>query len=266
MEKLDTTAQAPQRRGYWATHPYYRLNVEDFVEEFVGWTAIMQLFGMLYDKRDRAFFAALFLTGGRVSEVLSLRKSNFEVRPDKNAILVRNMRLLKRYKKLSELVKPNGRKGWVIEKLVQFRKTFPIMLNEPLAPILLEWIESQDDLLFPSSRRVSKKGEVLSLTRGWAYKLIRFVDRLLPDSLKEALRLHLPFISPKGVKVNDSIHLWLHWFRSQRASQLVNDYNYEVLDLMNYFSWEKAETAIHYARRGWVGLAEKMQAAKMTYK
>jgi integrase len=266
MEKLDVTAQTPQRQGYWATHEYYRLNVKDFVEEFVGWTAIMQLFGMLYDKRDKSFFAYLFLTGGRATEVLALRKSNFEVRPDKNAVLVRNMKLLKRYKKISELVKADGSKGWVTEKLVKFRKTFPIMLNEPLTPILLEWVESQDDLLFPSPRGVNDKGEALPLTRGWAYKLIRWVDNLLPEGLRESLRLNIPFISSNGVKVNDSIHLWLHWFRSQRASQLVNDYGYEVLDLMNYFSWEKAETAIHYARRGWVGLAEKMESTKISYR
>ena len=106
--------------------------------------------------------------------------------------------------------------------------------------------------------------EVLPLTRVWAYKTIRWVDDMLPDSLVESLRLNLPFIS-NGVKVDDSIHLWLHWFRSQRASQLVNDYDYKVIDLINYFSWENSDTAIRYAQKGWRGLAEKMQASNVSY-
>jgi hypothetical protein len=66
-------------------------------------------------------------------------------------------------------------------------------------------------------------------------------------------------------KISSTLHLWLHWFRSQRASQLVRDYGFEVIDLIKYFSWEKYETALHYAQKGWKDLASKMQARKITY-
>jgi hypothetical protein len=74
------------------------------------------------------------------------------------------------------------------------------------------------------------------LSRSWAYKQIIFIDPILPEELKESLGLNPPFVK-EGVKVADKIHLWLHWFRSQRASQLVEDYGYELMDLLNWFSW-----------------------------
>jgi hypothetical protein len=46
---------------------------------------------------------------------------------------------------------------------------------------------------------------------------------------------------------------------------LVSDYGYEAVDLIDYFSWEKYETALHYAKKGWRGLAAKMLPAKTTY-
>ncbi len=51
-----------------------------------------------YRTRDRAFMALLFLTAGRVSGVLSLRKEQFDFEADRNFIIIRNMILVKRLK------------------------------------------------------------------------------------------------------------------------------------------------------------------------
>jgi len=246
--------------GYWSTHDYYRLCVKDFVEEFCGWTPLKQLIvEHATQGRDQAFLTTLFLTGGRVSEVLALQKQNFEVREAEGLILVRNMPLLKRYKKLSATQDTEGHKKWVTQKLVKTRKPFPIQLAEPLTPMLTDWLGKNEGLLFPSPYKVGEP-----LTRQWAYHLIRTLDSQLPSSLREALGLNKPFIKD-GKKINDRLHLWLHWFRSQRASQLVDNYGYEILDLVDYFSWQKYDTALTYARRGWRGLASKMQVAQVTY-
>lgn len=58
--------------------------------------------------------------------------------------------------------------------------------------------------------------------------------------------------------------MWPHWFRAQRASQLVADYGFEVMDLVDFFRWEKSDVALTYARRGWRGLASKMRPVKYT--
>jgi len=241
------------------------MNVKDLVEEFCGWTALKELMAIIFDERLRAFLSALFLTGGRVSEVLSLIPGNFELRKADGVILVRNMKLLKRYRKI---VKEDGSKGWKTERLDKTRKTFPIMLNEPFVSILLEWRNESKGLLFPSPSRRDDDKNVLPLTRFWAYNNIRKIDSRLPKELRTSLGLNRPLmVSEEGkvVKVKNQLNLWLHWFRSQRASQLVSDYGYEVIDLVDYFSWESYETALRYARKGWRGLANKMQTSKVNF-
>lgn len=245
--------------GYWASHKYCRLNVKDYVEDFCGWTPLKQFIEILGSLRDQAFIATLFLTGGRVSEVLPLTRSNFEIREAQGVVIVKRMRLLKRYKKLSETVDSEGRKCWITKSLSKKRKTFPILIREPLTPTLLKWLSQNDGLLFPSPVKVGE-----GLSRFWAYKLIRKIERYIPPSLREDLGLNQPFIVD-GEKISDHIHLWLHYFRSQRASQLVADYDYKVLELLNYFSWEKPETAVRYAQKGWRGLASKMKEVEITY-
>ncbi|MBS7616231.1 site-specific integrase [Candidatus Bathyarchaeota archaeon] len=245
------------RVGHWSSHTYARLSVKDFVEEFCGWQPLCELINHAESGRNRAFLACLFLTGGRVGEVLSLRKENFELRRRERVLIVRGMPLLKRYKKTAEQVDVSGKKHWVTEKVQATRKPFPILLREPLTPILLAWIEQSKDLLFPSPY---KHGEPLS--RFWAYHFIRSLDKTLPLELKQKLGLDKPFIK-NGKLVADKLHLWLHWFRSQRASQLVSDFGFEVADLVDYFSWEHYGTALTYARRGWKGLASKMRKAKL---
>jgi len=245
--------------GYWSFNKYYRLNVKDFIEEFCGWQPLKDLVGYASPDRDQGFIVALFLTGGRVSEVLALTRQNLEIRQAEGLIIVRNMNLLKRYKKLSESVDAQGKRRWVTERVEKKRKPFPIMMREPLTPILIEWLNKTQGLLFPSPYKLG-----FPLSRFWAYKLIRNLDNQISSELREDLGLNKPFVKD-GKKISDRLHLWLHWFRSQRASQLVNDYGYEVIDLIDYFSWERYDTALTYARRGWKGLASKMQIAQVAY-
>jgi integrase len=51
-----------------------------------------------YHARDKALMSLLFLTAGRISEVLSLTKEQFDTEADKNFIIIRNMILVKRLK------------------------------------------------------------------------------------------------------------------------------------------------------------------------
>jgi integrase len=252
--------------GYWARHPYIRLNVKDYSEEWVGYPAILELIQLAEKPREKAFLSALFLTGGRVSEVLSLRKNMFEVRQKERLIIVRGMPLLKRYKKLQELNLTNSKgqtiRRWVTQKLEKTRKPFPILMDEPPTPFLLNWIDSlpnEDSLLFESPYNVGKP-----LTRFWAYRFIRRLDKAVPLELRQKLGLNKPFIV-EGIKVMEKLHLWLHFFRSQRACCLVSEYGFELHDLIDWFSWEHVETAMTYAKKGWRGLAEKMLQTQIRY-
>lgn len=239
-------------KGYWASHEYKRLSVDKLVEEFCGWILLLEIIETVKGKgsrvdRNRGFLATLFETGGRVSEVLALRKSNFELRKDENLILVRDMPLFKRYRKVQEYVDEKGKKRWVTEPEEATRRSFPIVLDEPLVPYMLKWIDQCEDLLFPSPY---KEGEPLS--RIWGYRFIRRLN----DKLDERIKRKLGFVNRKGEEV---AHLFLHWLRSMRASELVYDYGFEIIDLLDFFTWEKHDTALNYARKGWKGLANKMR-------
>jgi integrase len=245
--------------GYWASHEYYRLNVKDYSEEWVSYTPLLELIELAKGPREKAFLSALFLTGGRVSEVLSLRKNNFEIRKRERVIVVRNMPLLKRYRKIEEIRDEHGRRKWITEKLQKTRKPFPIPLKEPLTPYLLNWIEAipiEDGLLFPSPYRIGKP-----LSRFWAYYSIIRLDEAVNPELRQKLGLDKPFVV-EGVKVKDNIHLWLHFFRSQRACCLVSEFGFQLHDLIDWFSWEHIQTAMDYAKKGWRGLAQKMLRKK----
>lgn len=67
----------------------------------------------------------LFLTAGRVSEVLSLTKEQFDSQADRNFIIIRNMILVKRLK---------IRKGKPVKhKTAPIRDEVPLPLKSPLS-------------------------------------------------------------------------------------------------------------------------------------
>lgn len=213
--------------GWWRDHPYERRAVAKDIEEFPGWPTLMELAEACESKLEKSFIATLFLTGSRVSEALQLRGSNFEVIEEDGLIICRGAPLLKRYKKVEEL--PDG--SWITESQDVTRRPFPLIVQEPLVPYLQERLkEAGEGLMFPSPRRPGKP-----LSRAWGYKLCsRLQDKT-------------------------GVECWPHAFRSWRASQLVDDYSFEVLDLLDFFGWVKHDQAVGYARRGWRGLAARMR-------
>ena len=276
------------RVGYWATHPYHRLNVKDYVDEFCGWQPMKELIELIPVGVQKSFFTSMFQTGGRALEVLLLKKNNFTVIPNEGIVVVKNMRLLKRYKKTDSYIDDEGHKRWHTARFKAFRKPFSIQLREPFTPILLRHLDSikqPDAYLFPSpqghSRRFNKAHPIINnivpdvngqvpYSPTWEYVNIRKINDLASEDLKERLGLMRPFMAydpelKDKVKIADEIHLWLHWFRSQRASQLVADYNFDEMDLLGYFTWEDIKTALRYAKTGLKRLTEKQSKAQVSY-
>lgn len=78
-----------------------------------------------YHIRDRALMSLLFLTAGRISEVLSLAKEQFDFEADRNFIVIRNMILVKRLK---------TRKGKPVRhRTAPIRDEVPLPLKGPLS-------------------------------------------------------------------------------------------------------------------------------------
>lgn len=224
----------PRTRGWWwKDHggDYTKSSMGD-IEKFVGWDTLMGLveecrnttykpspvwpadealieeYRQRLIRRDQALIAALFLTGGRVNEVVPLRKANFEyyLQATPPAIRVRGMTVLKRYKKVDTYKDSEGRKRYVTERVTMSRGVFSINMKEPLVPVLTSWLAEVDDHLFESPAR-----DRSHISDSWAYKIVRRVGKRI------------------GVEV------WPHWFRSQRASQLVTDYGFPIHELADWF-------------------------------
>jgi len=122
----------------------------EIVESFCGWERLLELVEKCEQERDRALISALFETGGRVSEVLQLKKDNFVVQ--KPYLIVKAMPVLKRYKKVGETLDEKGKKRWITERKKGYR-TFPIHMKEPLCPTLIDYVRNiKSDRLFDISR------------------------------------------------------------------------------------------------------------------
>ena len=300
--------------GTWEN--YQRMSVED-IPEFVGWDFLMKLLGesqktLYYPNvnpiedinskrialrrekrlRDAALISALFLTGGRISEVLMLTADNFKLQEidGESRLLVSGMSLLKRYDKQEEVLdlkdeRPEGVLGrlysyskkrdafvrvkWITESKIAERLSIPIPLWEPLALVLVDrinWAKENADpdkfggypWLFPSSRRPSREedpGVQLWIEEKFGLKARAWYS---PQRAYQIVR-------DLGNRLDT--HIWNHWFRSQKASQLVRDYEFREHELNRYFGWVssragKISLAAKYARVGVSDLWDKMLVGK----
>jgi len=227
---------------------YNRLNVYDYIDRFCGYDAIEELLKYCTPIVYENFFLTMFKTGGRVNEALPLISDCFFVDKEQDCLVVSDMTLEKRYRKdkdTGETFKVNA-----------IRKPFPILLGERLTPELIEFVQSKNGMLFPSPY----KGRVKPISRVRVYQVIREVTDKLPPKLFRELGLNKPFKDRHGNQIADKIHLWNHWFRSQRASSLKATYGFIEGDLMEWFQWLDFKTATHYAHLGYSGLANKMRS------
>jgi len=140
-EKEKPFQKVLKREGWWVKHKYTRRRVDVDVPFFCGWRVLENF---VYESEYlivRALRATLFETGGRATEVLSLRKDQFNF-DDPNFIEIRGMLVVK--------CKKGADVRW---------RTVAIERKDPLVRPMLEWLEcvKEDEFLF-------------SYKYGWLYK------------------------------------------------------------------------------------------------
>lgn len=238
--------------------PQYR-SVKDDVEGFCGWSFLLDLVNEADTLLMKGLIATLFETGGRISEVLSLRKWNFETELNPEVVVVKQMPLLKRFEKVGTVkkwkcvkhcdirwtTKPRPEEyekhnikeyeGW-LTKPVRDQRTIPIRVSEPLTEHLMNWLDEVkqgSDRLFP-------------LHRSAAFVQVRAVGRRLDEDI--------PLCNIRSPLLYD------HWFRSERACQLAFDYGFNRDDMNEFFQWKERRPSMaeRYSSLGWIGLARKM--------
>jgi len=214
----------------------------DEVEGFCGWEFLLSLTTVFDSPMYMGFIATLFETGGRISEVLQLTKTHFNLNVHPRVVVVEHMPVLKRYEVVEKQPDPSKKRGfkWVTEKKRDYR-FFPIKRDEPLVPYMLKWLEdAPSKRLFGFSRvnaflKLRRAGEILN--RSIPFTRHRSRDRPLKSS-----------------------EIFPHLLRAERASQLASEYSFDVYGLRQFFGWKprKLDMAEKYASLDWKGLARRM--------
>lgn len=211
------------------------------VKGFCGWDFLLSLVRVFDFPPYRGLVSALFLTGGRVSEVLALKKSNFNLEAHPKLIVVEGMPLLKRYEVLDRVKDPSKKSGFrAVTVRVSDVRFVPIRRDEPLVPFLLEWLGRCRGSLFEFDRF-----DVFYMLRDAGRKLNRYIP--MTKHRLENRPLHSSEIFP-------------HLLRAERACQLAQEYGFDVLALRQFFGWRprKTDMAERYASLSWKGLAKRM--------
>ena len=113
-----------------------------------------------YHRRDRALMALLFLTAGRISEVLSLTREQFDFEADGNFIIIRNMILVKRLR---------TRKGRPVKhRTAPIRDEVPLPLKGPLSRFTM-FVQDYLELL------CDRKEELFKFERHRAWQIVNHV-------------------------------------------------------------------------------------------
>jgi integrase len=282
-ENMENLNVVKTRGWYWKVHKdeYERFKVGE-LPKFCGWQTLLQLvkecentryfershlFKLSEEEkqrlksklisRDKALIATAFETGGRISEVLALKKSNFEVQKDR--IVVRDMPVVKRYEKVGEkIVKWEGegepdttkwhwsykhdswiRRRFITKPKMDRRNVLEIPRFEPLCQYIIDWLEQLPNdscWMFPSYGKNPNK----PITPTRAYQIVT------------------------GIGLRCGIVLCNHWFRSMRASQLAEEYGWREYELIRFFSWQSDKYARLYAKLSSARLFETMQPQKIS--
>ena len=80
-------------------------SVEKDVQGFCGWDFLMELVETAPTPLMAAIISAQVSTGGRISEVLELRKWNIDTTLHDEVVVIKNMPLKKRFEKVGEIQK-----------------------------------------------------------------------------------------------------------------------------------------------------------------
>jgi len=161
--------------------------------------------------------------------------------------------------------------GWTTEPKIGTRADFPIPRWEPGTDTLINWINQAEEApggyrwLFPSSKR--PKREESSGIQRWVEERFSLEARawVSPERAYEKVRSIGERIGAKEVIGS---HVYDHWFRSQRASQLAQEYGLRENHLNRFFGWaggwttSRGSMAARYARTGYGDLCDRMRLGR----
>lgn len=231
----------------------------------------------------RVLYLTLFLTGLRIHEVLpgiqgyGLKWSQIDVDSSPSHIIFHKVRTLKKFHRVPRYSCPTCKREWKLADMNlcpicgapleevkkgeplrrEFYRDVVIRKDNPFAQVWLKWYESVrgKNLLehLPSQPSFSYKE---GLREKIQYPGIKVDKELVEEGYIFPLSYHTALHRLKrtaekaGVyrtKNGEIVYPGFHWFRSQRAHQLVEELGADWQDLMDWFGWTNPEYARLYA-------------------
>jgi hypothetical protein len=185
---------------------------------WIGWTALEQGIKRIqgyFAERNRALAAVLFLGGFRVSEVVGIPGVVSGLREDQvrvvdDFIVLENVHVLKKWRYTDAYDEEGRRVRERVEEVTT--RAFPV--DEPVVPYFMDWVW-----------RVRRAGYTGA--------------ELFPISRKQAWRV-----------IRKYTGWWPHFFRAERAIQLVVEYGWSDAQLRSFFKWTNVKTISTYASLG----------------
>jgi integrase len=239
---------------------YQRHSVGKDIEEFEGWPKLIERHEKI--ERDEGFdlaqvHGASFLTGGRITEVLTLAPEMFTPKVEvvelpngrqmtRKVLEVKGMLLEKRYRKLSNYMEKK-----TAEEL-------PKNITRRLFPS-----EADEQGIF--SRKRFRTEKILTHRRPFDIPLDEVPKewRLMHDELQKHLKTiqGQPWLFPSHTKnthmsrsyvweIFGKYGIYPHYLRGQRASCLITWNGLSMEQMMEWMSWDNLETARHYGKMG----------------
>lgn len=175
---------------------------------------------------DKILIYILFLSCGRISEVLKLHKKDivWTTLNGQNVVIFKDMIVLKRRDTIRRSVPVIRDDDEIKEKMFSEIKAY------------LELIPEDTMLLFP--------------------KLTRFNAHV---RLKRQIKMHVTGFKDKE-NIDFETNLFLHYLRHCGVTYLVNKYpKMDILKLTNFVGWAKPDMATRYYSSSWLDLLKGME-------
>ena len=170
----------------------------------------------------KALIAILYLTGGRISEVLAVRPMDI-VKAADNVITFK-------------LINSKNRRTK--------RKVIPIILLNDVERKMMKYIFD-----FYTAKNTPADARIFTFTRHNAWRRLQKINEIIVRASDYKNKVEIDDMEFK---------LHPHYFRHCRATHLANDYNLSAIDIQNAMGWSDTRPLSIYAHGDWRTMAQKM--------
>lgn len=181
-----------------------------------------------YDPGLQCLVALLAIFGKRISENITLKRKHLWI--EEEYLCVRFHVLKKASVRAQPVPKLFLKRKTVKHPFVKYVRDYVVKISDP------------ESFLFPSNRSRAGIIQVRNKTSGKVYSYQKMGGCITRQHAYNQLK-------------NLNSKVWCHLFRHSLATDMA-EHGATVADLMNWFDWDRVETAIGYVRRG-TKLAEK---------